>query len=166
MVKNEWKSAFITLLVVTIGGGVLFALFSTSNPILYINPLNFPAEHCLVNGFSEGDEYAIYLSNKAETPASSEVCFSGDNLVFQVNNQNYSGKFCYGERVVNPKSSDLVQIYSPRIYLNDSIRNKNFNITMSISCQYSVLSVIPRSCGAMIVTCNYKDNNNRISYIR
>lgn len=157
---DPWKTAFISLLVVSIGGGIFFAFLSTPSPILYLNPPFSPSDHCLLNGFAIGGEYELHLSNKAETPAVSQLCFSGNNISFKEGEINYQDKICYSERTINPKSSDLVQVYAPLISSNNTKDNANFSIKVTASCKYNILSIIPRNCPGLEYTCKYQKSGN------
>ncbi len=159
---NPWKTAIITAIVVTICGGFLVTLLigflSIPSPILYLHDNSMSINHCLTNGFQENGEYTLYLSNRAETPAYSKVCFFGENVIFNNEGKNYSNTLCYPENEIVPKSAEFNSIYYPRINLNNSNKEANFSISVTITCKYNILSIIPRSCNGFNVQCNYRKN--------
>ena len=158
--------AFITVIVVTIGGGLFFAYFGSSEPILYMSIPYFPSFSCYPNGFdiNNGYTYTINLANKAETTASSKVCFYGENISFVTNDGKKNENVCYSEDKVPPKSSELVKIYNPKLFLKDNEKPDNFTIRIQSSCSYSILSFLSKKCQGIDQICKFKKQYSTSNY--
>ncbi|GBE19071.1 hypothetical protein BMS3Abin16_01684 [archaeon BMS3Abin16] len=150
--------------IIFVLGAVIYAGISTPAPILYLNQPYFPNERCYPNqmDFSNGHTYKFELSNRAETEAVSKVCLYGDNLTFEIGDIKQNTSICYNEDTVPPKSSGLIKIYNPKIYVNGA---DNFTLKTTVSCKSKVFR-IPRPCDSLVISCNFKERwGNRYQLI-
>ena len=162
-------NALVTLVIVTVFGTIMIKYLGTPEPILYMNPPDYPWAVCHLNGFDIGQDYGyqLYLSNKGETPAFSQLCFYADNITFKVEGNTYKNQVvCYPERRLSPKSSDLVQGYKPIIFINATEAPKNLTIRTTASCSYKILSLINKQCEVLTNDCKYEKVGDRYRYIK
>jgi|GEM_PF-5613564 len=143
--------------LVSVLAAMIYAFVSTPAPILYLSVPSFINWKCYPNemDLSKGYDYSFQVSNRAETEVMSQICLSGENITFSVDDIKQNNIYCYNPNKIPPKSSDLVISYSPKLYFNDN----NITLKTTVSCVYNLFG-ISRPCDSLIITCNFKKNWN------
>jgi len=156
---------FIGVLATLIATAILSSL-STSKPILYGYPPGFVYTQCYPNqiNLQRDWEYGMILSNRAETPAYSKVCFYADNVTFRHKRIVSQGGICYGEQEIKPQSANLIQTFAPLISVNNTDDIKNITLITEITCSYKILSLISKKCPAQRYSCNYQKQGSTSKY--
>ncbi len=160
--SNILLTAFVTLVITVLIGGFIVAYLASSEPVFYLEESNN-------YGFNKDKEETLYLNlyNKGDVPGLATLCIYSREFVFVSDTGDFIHQICYNRIKINPKQTDLMTTFQPKVKPDANIFNtiENGTIRIDVTCSQKIWSLLPKDCDSVTKIYKYKKDGDRFNKI-